>query len=304
MKLILGFVFSFFTFSSFAQECYFQFNQNQINVDYSGEAIAVPFTIDLQRPNNAHSDLCSYAAFFFSRGRANSYDRRVYGHGESLRYTLENISPAGTLKDYGDHSGPHEFLATAIELNQSKTLTGVFKMPAQETSFGSGHYQDVVDVTVYAYKGDHNNRRGMTKQLVINVQKRVNVALSIVPEGANFTHGSSQAVLDFGRMTTGKELGADLIIKSNIGYRIQMSSQNDGQLKHVTKNEYIPYTFFFSGNSRSLSGTSSNPISLTHKNYSSIAAGDRYNMRFRVGNISNKPFGQYSDNITITVQSN
>lgn len=294
----------FLSWNSYAQECHFQFNQNQINVNYSGEALSIPFTIELQRPNNANSNLCSYAAFFFSRGNANSYDRRVYGNGESLRYTLENISPTGTLKDFGDHAGPNEFLGTAIDLNQSKTLSGVFKMPDQESSFGSGHYQDVVNVTVYAYKSDSNNRRGMTKQLVINVQKRVNVALSIVPEGGGFNAGSTQAVLDFGNMSTGQELGSDLIIKSNTGYRISMSSQNNGQFKHQNSQSFIPYSFYLAGALRNLSGSAQNPVMMVIKSASSIAAGDRYNMRVRVGNIEGRPYGSYSDYVTITVQSN
>lgn len=303
MKYFIFLIF-LFSWNSYAQECHFQFNQNQINVDYSGDALSIPFTIDLQRPSNANSNLCAYAAFFFSRGNANSYDRRVYGSGESLRYTLENISPTGTLKEFGDHAGSNEFLGTAINLNQSKTLTGVFKMPAQESSFGSGHYQDVVNVTVYAYKSDSNNRRGMTKQLVINVQKRVNIALSIVPEGGSFNPGSTQAVLDFGNMTTGQELGSDLIIKSNIGYRISMSSQNNGQFKHQTASSFIPYSFYLSGAVRNLAGSAQNPAILVYKSTASIPAGDRYNMRVRVGNIENKPFGTYSDYVTITVQSN
>lgn len=297
-------LFLIFSGNIYAQECDFQFNQNQINVDYTGDAIAIPFTINLERPNNARSDLCSYAAFFFSRGLANSYDRRVYSWWGSLSYTLENISPAGTLKDFGDHSGPNEFLGTFIERNQSKTLTGVFKMPAQETSLGSGHYFDVVNVTVYAYKSDSNYRVGMTKQLIINVQKRVNIALSIVSEGGSFDAGSTQAVLDFGNMTTGKTLASDLIVKSNIGYRIKMSSQNNGQFKHQSSAQYIPYTFYLAGNTRSLSGSAQNPVTVVTKSGSSIPAGDRYNMRVQLGNISGKPFGEYSDYITITVQSN
>lgn len=304
MKIVLILLMTLFSNLSLAQECHFQFDQNQINVNYSGDEISIPFYINLHRPNNANSDLCEYAAFFFSKGNANSYERRVSGNGTTLRYTLENISPSGTLKDYGDHSGPHEFLATEILLNHHKVLTGVFKMPVQDTAFGNGHLQDVVNVTVYAYKSDNNNRRGMTKQLVINVQKNVTMGLSIVPEGAEFSAGASQAMLDFGRMYEGQELGSDLIIKSNIGYKISMSSLNDGQFKHVSKNSFIPYTFKFDQISQSLAGTSSSPKLLVTKTSNSVPAGDRYNMRFRVGSIFGRPSGQYADHILITVQSN
>lgn len=302
--IILGLSFMF-SLMAYGQNCNFQFDQNQINVNYNGNSLTTFFFITVYRPNNSSSSsVCDRVAFFFGRGYANSYQRKVYKNGDTIGYTLENISPTGTLKTYDDHSGQGEFLSTYIDKNQTKILTGLFKMPAQNMPGGAGHYQDVVNVTVYGYQNENSVSQGMTKQLVINVQTQASMNLSIVPEGANYNGSSTSATLDFGTLTQNEELGADLIVKSNIGYRVRVGSNQNGNLKHSNQNVYIPYQFRFAGSIVNLNGTNGNPTSVVTVPGGSAASGDRYNMRIRIGNPQGKPFGNYSDFITVSIQSN
>lgn len=304
MNKIIFLVFLFTSRLLFAQDCQYQFNQNQINVNFTGEEITAYFNIDVQRPNSGSpADVCDRVAIFFSRGNAQSYNRKVFKNGQGMNYTLENINPTGTLKNLGDQSGDHEFLSTYISRGQNKTLTGLFKMPAQNLPSGSGHYQDVVVVSIYGYKNANNYRAGLVKQLVVNVQTQQRMDLSIVPEGGIFDGGSTSAVLDYGQLEDDEELGADLIIKSNIGYQVKVSSQNNGKLKNYATKSKIAYAFKFDGRNTRLGGTSGNPRVVVTKSGGSISSGDRYNMRFRIKQVGNSPVGYYFDNVMVTVSS-
>lgn len=301
-RIVILLLFSFYFSNAYSQECHFQFNQNQINVNFNGDAISIPFYIDVQRPNNSSpSTLCDRAAFFFSEGKAASYNRKVYKNQNTIDYTLENTNPTGTLKALGDESGENEFLSTYININENKRLSGLFKIPTQNILGGAGHYQDVVRVTVVGYKSNSNYRVGMTKELVINVQTQTSINISIVPENAPYNSSSTSATLNFGQLTTGKELGADLIVKSNTGYRVRVGSQNNGQFRNYAKNANLPYEFRFAGTPVNLNGTSGNPANVMTIPGGSIPAGDRFNMKVKVGTVSGKPTGEYSDTITVSV---
>ncbi len=305
-RIILFLMIMMFSTLSWGQ-CNFQFNQNQINVNYSGSVIQIPFTINVQRPGPGQSNPnghCKTVAFFFGRGNANSYDRKVFQGSSYMTYTLENINPTGTLKAFGDHAGPNEFLKTDIGYNQNKTLTGLFKIPIQGTVPNNGLYQDVVNVTVYGYNNDSQNQQGMTKQMVINVQVQNYMELSIVPVGSVHNSSSTSAILNFGQLVQNNELAADLIVKANSGYRVRVGSQNNGRFKHITQNAYVPYQFYYAGNLVNLNGTSGNPTNVTYKSSSSAASGDRYNMKVKVGAVAgNQTTGDYSDIITVSISS-
>lgn len=303
--IILGI---FFLIPSFSwAQCNYQFNQNQINVNYNGSAIEIPFTINAQRPGQGQSSppgFCSRIAFFFGTGNANSYNRRVFQGGSYLNYTLENVNSTGTLKAFGDHSSSNEFLSVNIDYNQSKTLQGVFKIPIQGGLPNKGLYQDVVNVTAYGYINDNANQQGMTKQLVINVQVQDFMELSIVPVGSAHNSSSTSAILNFGALAQNQELSADLIVRANSGYRVKVGSQNNGYFKHATQNATIPYKLYFAGSDINLNGTSGNPMSAAYNSNSTPASGNRYNMKVRVGALaSNQVNGDYSDTITVMVSS-
>ncbi len=288
-------------------QCNYQFNQNQINVNYNGAAIEIPFTINAQRPGQGQSKppgICNEIAFFFGTGNANSYNRKVFQGSSSMSYTLEKINPSGTLKAFGDHSGSNEFLSSSIDYNQSINLQGVFKIPVQGGLPNKGLYQDVVNVTAYGYNNDNANQQGMTKQLVINVQVQDFMELSIVPVGAAHDGSSTSAILNFGQLAQNQELAADLIVRANSGYRVKVGSQNNGSFKHATLNTTIPYQFFFAGNTINLNGTNGNPTNAVYNSNSTPASGNRYNMKVRVGALaSNQANGDYTDIITVTISS-
>lgn len=151
---------------------------------------------------------------------------------------------------------------------------------------------------------DNQNQQGMTKQLVINVQVQDFMELSIVPVGSVHNSSSTSAILNFGQLVQGSELAADLIVRANSGYRVRVGSQNNGRFKHATQNVYVSYQFYFAGNLINLNGTSGNPTSVTSKSNASVASGDRYNMKVKVGALaSNQTVGDYSDIVTVTISS-
>lgn len=291
--------------SAFAQnvDCKYALYPSNVNVWFNGNAIQTYFTVHVTRAwDSSPSDICNKVALFFSMGNAQSYQRQVFKSGQGINYTVENTNPTGTLKTFADHSGPGEYLSGDIGVNGSVTLTGLFKMPIQNLSGGEGQYQDILNVTAYGYKNANSNSQSVTKQMLINVQTQTFMELSVVPEGGPHQNWNTYGILDFGELTTGKELGMDLIVKSNIGYRVSLYSNNLSKFKHYWLTGSIPYQFKFGGNVVNLTTAGFKTVAIVPAG--SANSGDRYNMRAKVLDTTGQPLGDYWDTITIEVQSN
>lgn len=293
-----------FSISAYAQNCNYQFDQGRIEVQYNGEELQSYFTMTIDRPQNGSKHIsCDRAALFFDQGMSMSYNRRATTFFDNISYTLENTNPTGTLKTFNDQNGPGEYLSVPISPGQSKTVTGLFKVPAQHTTGGEQYYFDFVYVTIYGYQPGLASNQGLTKQLVIGIRTKKTASLSFVDEGGIFDESKSSGILDFGILTQGKTLGKDLIVKSNSSYRLKIGSNNNGRFKHDSQNTYIPYTLNINNNSFNLNNTNGNPREVRYVSNGSLPAGDRYNLRFVIGSVpQTQAFGQYSDYITATIE--
>lgn len=306
MKFILAFLLSLFSFHTFAQSCNYQFDQGQINVNFVGNEVIMNFTMTVSRPSTSQSPSarCDVAALFFSTGQANSYNRKVFKNSSTISYQLENINPTGTLKNINDATGPNEYLSVHIGNNQTKQLQGIFRMPMQNMPGGSGHYQDRVRVDLYGYGNPNNPLWHMQKELVINVQTQSVTNLSIVPVGAPHDPSQTYVTLNMGSMYPGLQKAVDVMVHSNIGYSLRVSSQNNGRMRHTWQNGFVPYEMKLGGNTLNLSNSQSNPVTAVVNPNGSVPGGDRFNVAVKIGNIAGQPLGDYQDNITFTMISN
>ena len=306
MRFILTILLSLFSLQAYSQGCNYQFDQGQINVNFVGEEVIMNFSMTISRPqtNQSPSARCDVAALFFSTGTANSYNRKVFKGSSTLSYELKNINPTGTLKSINDATGPNEYLSVHIGNNESKVVQGIFRMPLQNMPGGSGHYQDRVRVDLYGYGNPNNPLWSMQKELVINVQTQSVTNLSIVSVGAPHDPSQTYVTLNLGSMYTGLEKAVDVMVHSNIGYSLKVSSQNNGRMRHTWQNGLVPYELKLGGNVLNLANSQGNPVTAVFNPNGSVPGGDRYNVAVKIGNITGQPLGDYQDYVYFTLTSN
>lgn len=141
-----------------------------------------------------------------------------------------------------------------------------------------------------------------TFTVTIMIPTKINI--SVVDEGAAFDVSATSKVLNFGYLSLNQEKSADVRVVSNTPYRILMSSQNNGNLKHSGSGSLIGYELKINGAVVSLSSSASSPAPIGTGDQTS-SAGDRFNARVRITtDTDRKTSGIYEDVITITAIAN
>ena len=139
-------------------------------------------------------------------------------------------------------------------------------------------------------------------QFMYNVERVI--SLAIVPTGTPHNDADKSELMSFGILSTGRTLSADITIDTNVGYRLFMSSMNDGRLEHETEPANVPYTLTLSGANINLTGSSTTPVQVSANSASSPAGGYRLPVSVTIGTVSgNEISGRYSDVITTTVEA-
>lgn len=247
----------------------------------------------------------------FDNGGASTYNLRQMKNGfDEWPYQVSKDSNATNILKAGSEVTSINDVLTGVMPGYSgndKQVPLSFWVVRDQTNpwRKSGNYTNNFNVTLY--KGTFPNGTFVTSRQVStnnNAQKRVD--LSIVPPGGVFNLADNTETLDFGLLTTGATKSADIIIKTNNGYRLYASSANNGRMKHLTQNEYIAYTAVFNSNiTMNLSNSASNPQQVLSStgNVTSPASGFVVPVKITIGNTTGAKAGNYSDIITLTVQA-
>ncbi|QDK43835.1 hypothetical protein DOM22_00985 [Bdellovibrio sp. ZAP7] len=306
MKTALSLFLTLFSTAAFADDC--------MNMQLQAQQTA----FDLTTNPNISSNLIVKAdtrakgcSFFitFDYGLSANYASR------SLKYFLVNTWPLQLYKD----SGNTQVLKNIPQVNDyNDVLNGALpdkggndaqiSIPywiSADTSSPwrqQGTYSEWITATLY--KGTLSNYefvRSVVIAFYLNAPKRADI--SVVPSGGSFNIADISETLDFGNLATGTTRSCDVIVKYNAGYILYASSQNNGRLKHETASSYIPYTISFAGTTVNLGNSSSSPVQVKRELGSSPASGKIIPTSVTIGNYTQDQSGNFSDIITLTVQS-
>jgi hypothetical protein len=246
---------------------------------------------------------CNNYRIFFSKGLANSYQRKAFSlWGSSINYNLHsNINQSGILKDYGDALTSAEFLSGTAN-DRYTTYNNQYFVSVPGIANGtvkSGTFLDIVQVSVYslANNGKYIFEETLGLTTIYIIPKIIQI--SLIDENGTFDPSATTKVLDFGILAKGQEKGADLRIVSNSSYRVSVSSSNAGALKSAG-GSLIKYSMKVNGSGVSLSNSTT-----LGSGDETDATGDRYNLKFQItDDTGNLPAGLYQDNLTITATAN
>jgi hypothetical protein len=309
MKAIYSIFILTFSVNAFSL-CNFSVSSSGITETVGSTNVEVVESLSASRPPGTDLNNCGYAYFFFSKGNANSYNRRAFNsQGESISYNLyKGMSKFGTLKDPYDFNNSNEYLSTYLQYPNSTIQNQFyFYLPAvsNSTMTRGGTYTDNININVFrggVYSPWAYFEFNRTIPITIVVPKVINI--SLVDSGQNIDLNSTYKNLDFGTLETNEEMSFDLMVASNAGYRISFSSLNNGKLDNLQRGIKLDYTVKVAGSNINLSNSSTIPTLVAQGSGITGNAGTRIPVNVKIGTVNDNQWGDYQDYITITAATN
>jgi spore coat protein U-like protein len=302
-KLIFSIVF-IFSISVFA-DCRFIVDSPIIFTNLWNEKINLVEEITIEKSISSKS--CDGYAFYFSRGNSNNYDRKAKSwKNYSINYNLfKNNNMTGVLKDRPDVGNESEFIFGNFLSNTKIKIPFYFNIPMTSEMLPSGMYSDEIILNTYSFNSQRNTylfESGKVIPVRIEIPKMINVSLLNV--GDTFDPSRTSKVLDFGELYSGKELSLAIKVASNSGFRVYLSSMNDGYLRNMYSGQKIDYLLFVKNEKINLSHSSIKPVLFGQNCGTTGHEGKSFETRVKIGNINEKKDGVYEDYITVTAITN
>lgn len=282
--------------------CNLSFTQSQSS--YSFNTNSAP-TLGLTVKRNGTSSITCNWFFTFSYGAGGSYTNRRIVNGS---YTMpmqiwKDLAQTKVLKDFPDLTATDDVLDGSFPASSGNVQSNASYYPALGaiTYQRFGTYSDTF--TIKLYSGTYNGTNSLVQTRTVNLDYAMakKIDLSLVGTGAPFNILSTSQAINFGTLSAGQQQAIDIVLMYNAGYSIKFSSANNGNLKHSSFADVVPYSMTVLGNPVSLSGSSSFPVTVSSGTGVSAAAGQRFPVVATVGSLGTARAGSYSDTITVTV---
>lgn len=258
--------------------------------------------------NKTKKPACSFG-LGFTKGSAGDYSTRsLASGGNSLTYQLfGDVGLTQILKDVPDITSSAQVVTGSFSsgANQSQTATYYMQIPSTSPLKPPGTYQD--SFLIHLYEGSNplnfNNADATASVTLSTIIPRM-LEISLVSSGGGFNTVQTSQTINFGTLSPsgGQSLGFDMLIRSNAGYVVSYSSQNDGVMKNTNPAiaTTVPYTLQVNSATKNLVGSSSIPVSVATGTGQSSLTGTLHNVTVSNGSSESAMAGTYSDIITVT----
>ena len=277
-----------------------------------------PVSLTITHAPFTGSRRCVYAVVF-NYGRANNFsNRRLENFSlDLLSFNVHKnlpVSNANILRDQIDVTNNNQILITPYfnpsGSTQSQIKTFYAQLPSIPINLNPGVYLDSLIAKVVARPVDDSTSGVQTWPVVAEralsfiYQKPAILDLSIVDTGQSFDSFDKSQLMSFGKLATGLTQSADVMIDTNVGYRLYLSSTNDGVLSHRIATDTIPYTMTLNGNLVNLAGSSLSPVNVINQPLTSPAGGYRLPIIVTVGTMTNtEQGGSYFDTLIFRAEA-
>lgn len=259
-------------------------------------------TLSLQVSRNNNNNGCQFF-IVMDYGAASSASSRQLTNG-AYSYPVQIYKDSGKsqiLKKIDDANSSSDILSGEFPDESGSTTQSFSYYVFLDNSLYNrfGNYSQSFNVSLYS--GTLASKRlEQTRVLTLNYTQSRKIDLSLVDTGAAFDKADTSQTLNFGNLTTGDSRSFDLILEYNAGFRLTVTSANNGTLKHANLNDRIDYTMNIFGNNLNLSSGSVTSPSISGM---SPAGGQRLPVQVTIGSVSGKNSGIYSDTVTFSVVS-
>lgn len=141
-----------------------------------------------------------------------------------------------------------------------------------------------------------------TNTLTVTITVGTLYDVSVMPAGGSFSLGTTSQALNFGILAAGQSLGADILVRTNVGYSLSLASSNLGSLANTADpTARIAYALSSNGAAFSLDP---GPAILASGAPATFQGTARYAISITVAAMAGLPAeGAYTDTITVTLSS-
>ncbi|MBD3834036.1 MAG: hypothetical protein IE910_11915 [Brevundimonas sp.] len=221
--------------------------------------------------------------------QAEAFGLTTPGGANRVRYTLVDVDYGGV--DITPRSGESARRnGTSVSIKQGEQLPARITFAAfPEAGVAQGRYAQVANLFVEQANGTIHATRPVT--LVLDLAAAAAIGLK-----GEFSRPNGTPVIDLGELTEGpRPLNTALYVHSTGGYRVSVTSANRGRLRQGATAWYVDYNLKVGAQDINLQRTDTiNVVSQT-------ARRDDYPLTVRIGDVSGKRAGEYSDTLTFTV---
>jgi hypothetical protein len=221
--------------------------------------------------------------------QAEAFGLTTPGGANRVRYTLVDVDYGGV--DITPRSGESARRnGTSVSIKQGELLPARITFAAfPEAGVAQGRYAQVANLFVEQANGTIHATRPVT--LVLDLAAAAAIGLK-----GEFSRPNGTPVIDLGELTEGpRPLNTALYVHSTGGYRVSVTSANRGRLRQGATAWYVDYNLKVGAQDINLQRTDTiNVVSQT-------ARRDDYPLTVRIGDVSGKRAGEYSDTLTFTV---
>lgn len=229
------------------------------------------------------------------------------GSPEGLSYAM--YAPAASLANRlsldGSPTSPSQVLQGSFAATDSSkaTLSLDYAFVVDPSTLPPpGSYVATINESLYASTYLPSGPVLASNTLKVTVSVGADYDVSVVPRGSSFSLASTAQALNFGSLSPGESLGADILVRSNVSYSLLLSSANLGSLVNpADPTSLVAYSFTSQG---AVLGLASGPAAVASGAAATYSTPARYAVDATILPFSGFPSaGSYSDTITITLSS-
>ena len=258
----------------------------------SSTSLISPVRIELISQQPACTAIIGFAS------RSGTIGNRYMTSGtEQIAYRLLS-RPSGS-QELADLPGAQDdaVLRGIVNARQTTVFQYYLMVPGNQAA-SPGTYRDRIEISVYT---ETNGSPQLT------AAHTVDVALTVRPEvklqmqsGGGLGSGPDVHVVDFGELQTGEQAELRMQVNANVAFAITVSSENGGELRHVSEPQaVIPYTVQVGG---STPADWRRPVTLVGL----PTSGSRvsfFPLVITVGSVEYSLAGLYRDRLLVTIQA-
>ncbi|HEV7369732.1 spore coat protein U domain-containing protein [Arenibaculum sp.] len=164
----------------------------------------------------------------------------------------------------------------------------------------AGRYADMVTFILYELEGGIPGAVLDTRMIRVEAVAAPVASFEVVVDGARRKLQGTVGKLDFGELETGERLGFDLEATGNLGYEIEIESENGGQFvgQGEAKDSVVPYVIVIDGRVLQLGQRARVPVEAATTNRRSL---NQHRIEIEIGDTAGAVAGKYRDDLTLTV---
>ena len=270
-------------------------------------SIAVPIQV-----SRSTSDACSFSLTFTKGGAASYVTRRVTDGSHLLRYQLyQDSGLTKILQDAPDITSTDQVVqggfqagATPVTQTVNYYLEIPYNLATTPSLVSAGSYSDSFIINIYESDTPPFVTSIASKSVNFSVTISPMIALSLVSSGSSFQEGQLTRNASFPTLTQGATKSMDLRVRTNAGFAVTFSSNNNGYLAHTNpmKNSHVPYSLLVNGATLNLSNSKLVPVTGLSGSGSTNLEGLGYPIKVIIGSVTGAGVlaGPHADDITIT----